>query len=1345
MGDTAVNAATYLPGCLLRALSAQPGRSVPWCEEIEGTVVMADLSGFTPLSERLGRLGDEGAEQLTDITNSFFAHMLKTASRYGGDTINFGGDAILLMFRGRQHANRAVGASLAMLEQIARTGAVHSGDARVKLGMSVGAASGVFLLTAAGLQEERDHVFLLGRDAEMTALAESHAQRGQLVVSSATLNLLDGERTVSPAGPYWRVDQFSARGLPRIASSLPPPPDGHIPGLTPFLPSYLASATREDRGEGPQLAPEHRRVSAVFVNIVGFNELLGSAGAEAALEQLQAYCATLTRLLTKYGGFVLNTDIVTEGCKLLVTFGAPVAHEYAAANAARFALDLNAWMRRSGLSLQHRIGVNGGHMFAGEVGPSFRRQYTIMGDEANLAARMMSAAEPGQILATRVFAEQAGSAFCVRELSPMKVKGKAEPVRVCVLEGEDRRVVCAASSQEHGASFIGRRAELNTILKAWEQARDGRGGAVLVEGEAGVGKTRLVEETLDRMAAEGRIVRTHSYEHLQAFPLAPWVEVLNALLEISRHQSVEKRTSVAGHWLEKRVPDLLELAPLLNPLLALSFPMSDVVRSLDGMGRQNRLFYLVQRIVEAEARGKGLVLVFEDLHWTDVTSLDLLRAVADWVQGGRALLIATSRPSEVHLELGAAAHSLRLRELTKAESMRMVLSAPGIERLPPEVADTIYSKTRGNPLFLEEVIHALLAPGVLGAILEASSVDLSRRMAALAIPDRVQGLLMSRIDRLPVGAKEVIKVASVVGQTFDAETVRGIGDVIIERIPLDFAFRDLVAAGLTVADNSRTQSSAERVARSSYRFRHALVQEVTYKSLPFARRRNLHRQIARFLESVSEAPDHGLLVHHYLNAGDREELRTHAARAAQSSSAVYAYREGIDYLRLSLGTLTGRTPEHASMRSRMEEVAGDYLEALGRHQDAMKSYAKARERWRSPAARNAAVLSLADTFPVADPESRDCELCCKIAASAERRHDVYGRALRWLDEADKAIPPGNAVLASRTRIIRSLVYTRMGRYEDALALAEQSVKLAKEHNDASLEAHALTRLFVPCLELGLFARAMEASRRAVELCEDLGDIGAEAIARGNLAICYHATGDVKSALEQHQLARSLELRLGNSTGLAMSDNNIAELMLTMGRFGEALSHLEAVVRHCEENEAVGLMGIALMTSARVRVRMGELAEAPSAIAQAKGLLKKAQAEGVLLEAELVEAELDLAQQRRDDAVKKAQRALEGARAAKARLTELNALLFLGSLNIEREDFERAESQVDQSLEMAMGMEMVYEQGLAYFALARLRAASGKGPPREPLQEAIAIFERTSAEYDLRKAIELERLLRQDGR
>ena len=299
--------------------------------------------------------------------------------------------------------------------------------------------------------------------------------------------------------------------------------------------------------------------------------------------------------------------------------------------------------------------------------------------------------------------------------------------------------------------------------------------------------------------------RTHSYEHLQAFPLAPWVEVLNALLDTSRHQSVEKRTSVAGHWLEKRVPDLLELAPLLNPLLALSFPMSDVVRSLDGMGRQNRLFYLVQRIVEAEARSKGLILVFEDLHWTDVTSLDLLKAVADWVQAGRALLIATSRPSEVHLELGAAAHSLRLRELTRAESMRMVLSVPGIGRLPPEVADTIYAKTRGNPLFLEEVIHALQAPGVLGAILEASSVDLSRRMAALAIPDRVQGLLMSRVDRLPVGAREVIKVASVVGQTFDEETVRGIGDVIVESIPLDFAFRDLVAAGLTVADNSRGQ------------------------------------------------------------------------------------------------------------------------------------------------------------------------------------------------------------------------------------------------------------------------------------------------------------------------------------------------------------------------------------------------------------------------------------------------------------------------------------------------------------------------------------------------------------
>ena len=336
--------------------------------------------------------------------------MLKTASHYGGDTLTFGGDAILLLFDGDGHAARAVAASLEMLKQVDRSAAVEGGEGKVKIGMSVGAHSDTFVLGAAGLADERAHLFVLGRGAEMTALAEAQAERGQLAVSSSTKKLLSGASKTARAGDFWRVEEFTGEGLRHGAGRLPTSSQRRhgaslVPGydvrlLAPFLPPY-ARADGEGGGGRVQHEPEHRRTVIAFVNILGLNEVIANAGVQAALEQLQTYSAMLTRLAAKHHGFVVSSDIATQGSKLVITFGTPVAHEYAPGNAARFALDLTEELRRSGLDLRHKIGLNGGHVFAGEVGPSFRRQYTVMGDAVNLAARLMSAAQPGETLISR--------------------------------------------------------------------------------------------------------------------------------------------------------------------------------------------------------------------------------------------------------------------------------------------------------------------------------------------------------------------------------------------------------------------------------------------------------------------------------------------------------------------------------------------------------------------------------------------------------------------------------------------------------------------------------------------------------------------------------------------------------------------------------------------------------------------------------------------------------------------------------------------------------------------------------------------------------------------------------
>ncbi len=253
----------------------------------------------------------------------------------------------------------------------------------------------------------------------------------------------------------------------------------------------------------------------------------------------------LTRLAAKHHGFVVSSDIATQGSKLVITFGTPVAHEHAAANAARFAHELTEELRQSGLDLRHKIGLNGGHVFAGEVGPSFRRQYTVMGDAVNLAARLMSAAQPGEALISRTLLDYVSPDLCGRELPPIRVKGKEEPVAVCILEEEK-----PGGRQIHGGARTGRLqgSSLAAAPSSTWSGRVGRrlcrgdGRTLLIEGEAGVGKTRLVEEALRVAGDAGRVTRTACFEHLQAAPFTPWIDVLHSIFEIARDDPVDRRT-----------------------------------------------------------------------------------------------------------------------------------------------------------------------------------------------------------------------------------------------------------------------------------------------------------------------------------------------------------------------------------------------------------------------------------------------------------------------------------------------------------------------------------------------------------------------------------------------------------------------------------------------------------------------------------------------------------------------------------------------------------------------------------------------------------------------------------
>jgi tetratricopeptide (TPR) repeat protein len=684
---------------------------------------------------------------------------------------------------------------------------------------------------------------------------------------------------------------------------------------------------------------------------------------------------------------------------------------------------------------------------------------------------------------------------------------------------------------------------------------------------------------------------------------------------------------------------------------------------------------------------------------------------------------------------------ITLAELTAADSLAMVREALRVTELPAEVGDAIHGKTKGNPLFLEEVIHSLQAPGVLDRILSASSVTLAAQLAALGIPDRVQGLLMSRIDGLPPGTREVLKVGSAVGRSFNRATLVAIDEELIRPVPLDQALEELVATTLVV--------HGEETAAPSFTFRHALVQDVAYESLPFARRRDLHGRIAQYLESTQTPPDHGLLVHHYQRSGNADETRVHATRAAASSVAVYAYREGIDYLAIALDTTQERTSQGACLRSRLEEMAGDYLEAVARHDEAIERYRNARHRWSSPAVRRVAAAALQQVAPLDDVEARDSHLCWKIAVSEERGRSAYRHALQWLDRATASLPPGREALAARILITKSLVLSRLGRLADALPAGQEGLALALRGGDAGLQAYAQAMLANTLFGLGLFDRAIDANKEAIELYREVGDLGGQGSSQGNLAACYQLVGDIRSALRHNELALALHSRLSYTTGIAITQNNLGELRMLMGDTEGAIVHLkEAVGRRDEQGVSPASVGWAFINLSKAYSRLGRLLEAEEAAAEGRGLLQRTGARALLLDVAIQEISLLLARGRLHAAERSCRAMIGDARALGAPVSEAQGLCMLARIKLARQDAAGALENAQASAALAEKSGVDYERGQALLCLAEARGlrafqaqggagqAEGHESWRDALDQAIHLFRKMGAQYDLDKALEV---------
>ncbi|NTW03465.1 MAG: AAA family ATPase, partial [Oscillochloris sp.] len=832
---------TYLPRRLLQRQLAG-NTTQPWLEWVEGSLLFADVSGSTALAERLSSLGREGTEIVTDTLNSYFGTMIRIIQRAGGDLLTFGGDALLVLFEGHNHARTATATALELLRELSDFQRHVPGVGTFPLSMHIGVERGRVALVSTG-QPQALRYSAMGNTVNAVALAEGYGGRGELVLGPNAWAAVAADAL----GEEVAAGFVCVRDLhgPTVIAALPddaPPVGFDLPALVhlaeqidcigPYLPYSLVMRILADP-QRPVIEADLRPVTVLFAQVLGLGELVEQLPADRAAAVVDAFLRPMQVVLQQYGGFVNKLDLADDGDKLLVIFGAPIAYEDHAERAARAALAMHVQVVdcRSQIAallpanlecrLQLRIGLNTGNVFSGNVGTAERKEYTVMGDAVNVAARVMGKTAWGEVRCSVATATLISHALSCESPELVMVKGKAEPLELLRLTGESVRM---PSETAPSAPLIGRARELGWLREHLVAAREGAGRVVRLSGEAGIGKSRLASALIDENA-DISVFQVRCLSFNTNTPYAPWGELLRDLCDIAAEDNRDVRFAKLSLALEMAHIPADDWISLLADLVQIELEDSLIIRALDPQQRQARRFELMRVLIQAVARVRGgMVILFDNLHWADQVSLDLWQYVATLISDVPLLLLGLHRGrlSWGGGAQGDSAAELELGDLSTDDCEQLLDSLAGELPLDEDLRDQIVIRAAGNPLFLEELLRAI----------RSSDTGFD------ALPDSLSGLMLARIDRLDERSRSILRVAAVIGQRFPVGVLQSI--YLEEHTALLSQLAQLDAQDLT--------SLEREIPEQVHFFRHALMQEVVYQSLLYARRRELHRRIGEYLE-----------------------------------------------------------------------------------------------------------------------------------------------------------------------------------------------------------------------------------------------------------------------------------------------------------------------------------------------------------------------------------------------------------------------------------------------------------------------------------------------------------------
>ncbi len=889
-------------------LQGVPRGPEPYLEKSWGAILLVDVSGFTALTERFAAQGAAGAEELSGILNRYFGQISDIITAWGGDIVAFAGDSAIVMWPGEESetaANvvHATNAALRIQSSLDRYEPIPG----VVLRQRVGIGCGRLQLMELGGVSGRWQFVVTGDPVAQASIANAKAEPGEVLVSAEGCNAAGTafRGTLLPTG-LLRVTAIEA-GDPAAGTLVHPASVAETGESAATLAQYVPAIVAESvRAGQEQWIAEFRHLSMLFLNLGS-----GAIDGVEAVSILHQNLRCIQEVLERFEGTLYQFLMDDKGLTAVCAFGLPpLAHE----NDPRRAVEAGIAMREElgRRDVPTSAGIATGTAFCGVYGSEHRRQYTTLGSVINLSARLMQAAEGSILCDEATFrATRSASTLLIQPHGEIHVKGRAEAIPVFapdVRSGaqslEDSSI---AASPRETQLMVGREAERAELADAIVAVIErGESRCIVVEGEAGVGKSCLLDHLAHELAgkrgnSEIQCCRATADSIEQSTPYHVWRDIFRGIFQLDSVIPIDQQRE---HVLALLAVDerLLPLAPLLNVVVPLAIPETGATTAMEGEARSANTQQLLLDILKLSAARSPLAIILEDAHWFDSSSLRL--AVLAAQQIAPLLLVLSTRPLtepragdfEALLALPTSRH-LMLGALEQGLALEMACQRLGVSRLPPEVAQFVQQRAAGHPLFTEQLAYALRDTGLIEIndgkcqIAENSSgVSFEAAVSAMRFPSTVEGVITSRLDRMPTPQQLAAKVASILGQSFQLSVLSEVFPVEATRVQLRAYLEEMEKLDLI-----HLRADADAV----YQFKHSVVQDVAYNSIPFAQRRQIHRSVAEWYERQFEhdLPDHyALLAHHWGRAEVVPKAIHYCSEAGNQALLNHANPEAVRFL-----------------------------------------------------------------------------------------------------------------------------------------------------------------------------------------------------------------------------------------------------------------------------------------------------------------------------------------------------------------------------------------------------------------------------------------------------------------